>query len=134
MPERGVIRSRDFATQIRDFSGLRFGNITPTDIDAFLDFKDRLFVFVESKFGGAKLPTGQQMALERLCDACHQVPKRYAVVLHATHWTHGDIDFALQYVVRYRWNGRWITPSNPITVKDAVDDLIKRVFIRCVSR
>ena len=47
MAERGVIRNRQFAQQLRDFSGLRFGKITPTDIDGFMDFGDRLFVVLE---------------------------------------------------------------------------------------
>ena len=47
MFERGVIHNRERGAQIRDYSGLRFGNITPTDIDGFMDFGGRVFVVFE---------------------------------------------------------------------------------------
>ena len=34
--DRGKIRNRECAGQLKDFSGLRFGKITPTDIDGFV--------------------------------------------------------------------------------------------------
>jgi hypothetical protein len=112
MPERGVIRNRAFRQQINDFSGLRFGKITPTDLDAFMDFHNKLFVFVEAKHHGAEMPYGQRLALERVCDACHNPPHRYAVAFLTRHDCEGDIDFASTAVTRYRWNGKWISPKN----------------------
>ena len=88
---RGVINHREFKTQVADMSGLTFGKITPTDLDAFMDFNNKLFVFVEAKHGTSKMPYGQQLAIERLCDACHQPPIRYA---------------------KYRWGGKWLTPQS----------------------
>lgn len=76
MVERGVIRNREYAKQLKDFSGLRYGKITPTDIDGFLDFGDQLFVVVEGKHAGSAIQTGQRLALERLVDACHCPPRR----------------------------------------------------------
>ena len=50
--ERGKIRNRDQAQQIRDFSGMCFrGTITPTDIDGYFEINNELFVFME--IGGA---------------------------------------------------------------------------------
>lgn len=111
MFERGVIRNREFKQQIADFSGLKFGKITPTDLDAFMDFNNRLFVFVESKHGSSSMPYGQQLAIERLCDACHTPPHRYAVAFVTSHNSNGDIDFANTTVTKYRWEGKWITPQ-----------------------
>lgn len=118
--ERGVIRNRKFAQQIRDFGGLRFGKITPTDIDAAVEFGDRLYVFVEAKHGDAPIPHGQRLLLERLCDALHQPPRRYAVVILASHDTDADIDFGALPVRMARWGGRWHV-RNGITVRAAMD-------------
>lgn len=108
---RGVINNRDFKTQVADMSGLTFGNITPTDLDAFMDFNNKLFVFVEAKHGDSKMPYGQQLAIERLCDACHKPPHRFAVAFVTSHNASGDIDFANTTVTKYRWRGKWITPQ-----------------------
>lgn len=110
MHERGVIRNREFKQQIADFSGLRFGKITPTDLDAFLDFHNKLFVFVEAKHGGAQMPYGQRLAVERLVDACHNPPHRYAVAFQTSHNESGDIDYAATAVTLFRWNGEWRQP------------------------
>jgi hypothetical protein len=111
MTERGVIKNRNFKTQVADMSGLTFGKITPTDLDAFMDFNNKLFVFVEAKHGNSVMPFGQQLAIERLCDACHKPPHRYAVVFVTSHNADGDIDFANTTVTKYRWEGKWITPQ-----------------------
>ena len=42
LAERGVIRNRQFAQQIRDFSGLRFGKITPTATDRLLEMSKNM--------------------------------------------------------------------------------------------
>ena len=105
--ERGVIRNRKFAGQLRDFSGLRFGSITPTDMDGWIDFSNRLFVFIEAKHGNARMPYGQELALARLTDACHSPPRRRAIALVCRHESEGDIDFAGLPVTRYRWCGKW---------------------------
>lgn len=108
--ERGVIGNRAYKQQIADFSGLTFGKITPTDLDAFMDFNNKLFVFVETKFNNAPLKYGQRLALERLCDACHNPPHRYAVAFVTSHQSNGDIDFANTTVMQFRWNGEWHGP------------------------
>ena len=111
MHERGIIQNREFKQQIADFSGLRFDKITPTDLDAFMDFNNKLFVFVEAKYGGAPLPYGQRLAIERLCDACHTPPVRYAVAFLTSHENKGDIDFARTVITQYRWGGKWVSPK-----------------------
>ena len=122
MVDRGVIRNRDFKTQVADMSGLTFGKITPTDLDAFMDFNNRLFVFVEAKYGLTSMPYGQQLALERLVDACHTPPHRYSVAFVTSHTSSGDIDFAKTVVTKYRWNGKWLTPQKlNATLRQGVD-------------
>lgn len=125
MTERGVIRNRQFAQQIRDFSGLRFGKITPTDIDGFIDYQDKLFIFFESKYGSTPLPYGQKLALERLCDACAESKKLSAVLL-LTHTAQpgSDIEFGSLLVTSYRINKTWRPPKEAIDCRTAVERLI----------
>lgn len=119
--QRGKIHTPNLAVQLRDFSGLRYGNITPTDIDSFLDFGDRLFVFIEGKLEGVSLPLGQRLALERLTDASVNV-SRYAIGIICEHRNRiGAIDFSQCIVVAYRWKKKWNIPTIRYTVKEMVD-------------
>lgn len=124
--ERGAIRNRKIAMQIRDFTGLRFGNITPTDIDGFLEFNDRIFIFIEGKRTGAPLSNGQALALARLADAIHCPPRRYAVTIIIDHEpTVDDIDYANATVRAYRWGGQWRKLMQAgITLRAAIDRFI----------
>lgn len=115
-----ILHNRDYASQLKIFAGLKWGAISPTDIDVFLDFGDRLFVFVEVKHGGGMPPTGQRIALERVCDACIS-PTRTSVALIAAHSSDGDIVIKDLEVDRYRWNQRWIRPNTSTTVHDAIN-------------
>ncbi len=121
--DRGKIRNRKLASQLRDFSGLRYGKITPTDIDAFLDFQDKVFIFVEAKHQSAMPPTGQRIALERLCDACEKAGK-LAIVLVASHDTEADIELANLPVTFIRHKGFWRKPHRPVSVREAIDDFL----------
>lgn len=111
MTERGIIKRREFKNQVADMNGLCFGKITPTDLDAFIDFGNKLFVFIEAKYGDSKMPYGQRLALQRLCDACHKPPMRYAVLFLTSHETKGDIDFSKTRITEYRYNGKWKAPQ-----------------------
>lgn len=115
-----IIHNRDYASQLKIFAGLKWGAISPTDIDGFLDFGDRLFVFVEVKHGEGMPPKGQRIALERVCDAC-VAPNRFSVVLIASHTSSEDIIVKDLQVSRYRWNYRWIEPNTSLTVEQAVN-------------
>lgn len=42
---RGKIQNEEFARRIIDFSGMRYGNITPTDIDGVIEYHDTRVVF-----------------------------------------------------------------------------------------
>ena len=125
MTERGVIENRERARQLRDFSGLRYGNITPTDIDALIEYKDVAYVIIETKFSNAELPTGQRLAIERLCDDLQNFKHTIAIVSRHNFPVNEDIDLAKTVVDKYRWRGKWIEIkkiTNEIwTVKRLVD-------------
>lgn len=115
-----ILRNREFASQLKIFAGMKWGRISPTDIDGFLDFGDRLFVFIEVKHGKSMPPTGQRIALERLCDACES-KNRASVAIVATHSTSDDIHIKDLPVHSYRWRRKWRIPASQITVHKAID-------------
>lgn len=110
--ERGVIRNRDWGKQLRDFSSLIFERgITPTDIDAFIEFDNEIFIFIEAKHGGSSMQRGQQLALERLTDAIELNDDKHSILIIATHDIPHDKDIELGncLVSRYRQEGKWNT-------------------------
>lgn len=84
MPEkRGVIRNVARKQQINNFEGLLRGrNITPTDIDGFIDYGGHAFIYFEGKLMDTEIETGQKRALE-------------AAV--SSHWKAGHPSMALIY-------------------------------------
>jgi len=122
---RGEIRNREFATQVRDFSGLRFGNITPTDIDGIIEYKDKLYIFIETKYENAELPFGQKLCFERLCDDLQKVKPTLLIV--ASHNSKGDIDVANTVVTSYRYEGKWFTLKSKKTTKSLIMEFINSI-------
>jgi len=127
---RGQIQNRERARQLRDFTGLQFGSITPTDVDGFVEFRDKLFVWIEAKLGGQSIPSGQRLALERQCDAVSETG-RMAVVLVIDHDTSPseDINFASCLVREYRLEQEWREPLMPITCRAAIEILLTKAGI-----
>lgn len=104
-----IIRSHRLIRSFNDLTGLRFGNIYPTDIDGFLEIRNKLFIFIETKFGDAPIPAGQETALVNLADAIHNPDKnKFAYVLLVSHDCLDTIDVANGWVTKYRANGKWI--------------------------
>ena len=126
MSDPGVIRNRERVQQIRSFAGMRFGAISPTDIDGFFEIRDHVFVFIETKYGDSPLTTGQRKAFERLTDAIE--PPRWALFVVARHDQQlpHDIDVASCAVTRYRWKAQWRTPGREVTVRELVERFIKK--------
>jgi len=124
MHERGKIRGREYATQVKDFTGLRWGKITPTDIDGLIDFGGKFIVVFELKYIGTEMPHGQRLALERLSDGS----KTPMLVLVATHNTppEEDIKVHAATVIEWRWNGKWGKPLKTISLYDSIESARKR--------
>lgn len=121
---RGEAYNVGRATQVRDFTGLCFDAITPTDIDAFIDFGNRLFVFIEAKVHGAELPRGQRLALERLCDS--QRVRTFVLIVSHESPPQEPIDFAQASVVEYRYKRRWIVPARLYSCRALVEGIYRR--------
>jgi hypothetical protein len=123
---RGKIRDRECAKQLKDFSGLRFGRITPTDIDGFVDFQNKAFVIFEIKHGTTAMPYGQRLGYERLADACEKSGIRTLVILaHHNIQAPQDIDVAILPVTLVRFQGKWKQPNIPHTVRTAFEAFLK---------
>lgn len=127
MPDRGVIRNRDVAAQVRDFSGLCIGTISPTDIDMLIEYHGRYFIFAETKYGDTDLLFGQRLAQERLCDATERAGKP-SILFITTHHSRPpeDIDMAHTIVTEYRYRRKWRTPPENITLGEAIASFIKK--------
>ena len=123
MVEGSAIRNREQKAQLVDFGGLKWGPIMPTDLDAYIDFGNKFFVFIEAKYGLARMSVGQRLALERLCDACHKPDQGVsAVAFLCSHSSKEDIDLAKATVVEYRWQGKWQKPKRQgRTLKSGID-------------
>ena len=54
-----LVKYRERAKQIIDFTGLQWDTITPTDIDGLIEYKNKAMVFMEFKHNDAQMPKGQ---------------------------------------------------------------------------
>lgn len=122
---RGKIRHRDRAKQLRNFSGLQFGNITPTDIDAMIEYKNKRYFFLEIKKEGVELSYGQRLAYERLTDDLEKAgkPTIFIIASHTVDDCKNDIDAANTLVREYRFKGEWhlVDPKLDTTPKKMAD-------------
>lgn len=117
MSERGEIFSRELAGQLRDFRGLRWHKITPTDVDGLIEFHNNLWIFFELKFcrEGHQLNVkidGQFTALSRTVDALQDSGKK-AFLVYCSHSFSPEVDILChQCVVRHLYFDRVLRPAN----------------------
>jgi hypothetical protein len=116
---RGKIYNRAYAAQVNDFSGMRWGNITPTDMDGLIEYHNKCFIFIETKFMDKPLPYGQKLAFERLVDSLNKP----GILIVTTHNGSGDIDMKSTKIREYYWQGKWY-PGLDIQLKCFVDFFI----------
>lgn len=121
--EPGVIRNRQYAGQVRDFSGLKFGTITPTDVDLMIEYRGIGYVYGELKYKDARLPEGQRLAFQRLCDDLSKVKPTLGIIARHESETE-DIDVAAALVVECRWSSKWVSGKGE-TVRDWIDRFLK---------
>lgn len=124
---RGRIQLRDRARQIVDFSGLRYGKITPTDLDGLIEYQSKAFVFYEYKYRDAKIPDGQRKALTRLVDCLQKAgsPSVLFVCRHAVDDCAEDIQAARVIVDSLYYDGKWRKSKKNRTAKEYTDKFLK---------
>jgi len=125
--ERGKIRNREYAKQLRDFSKLRWGNITPTDIDGYFEMDNQIFVFIEIKYGSREMLRGQALALERLVDVVGETKDAILIIGMHGYEPAADIDAGSCIVKKYRTRNKWRIPFKEITVREIADIFIKKM-------
>jgi len=121
--ERGAIKNKEGASILCDFTGLQYGKITPTDLDGFVDFGNKIFVLIECKGGDAKMPYGQQLALERLVD--NSKVKSLLIVARWEKLSKGFIDVSKCKVTQIRFAGKWHKIPKT-TVREIVDRFVEK--------
>jgi len=109
MAERGTPRNLGHIRERANFKGLRFGTITPTDIDGLIEFEGKCCIFMETKHGDADLPVGQRLALERNCDRWGD--SGIVLVMRKSSTAGGMYDIAKLPVVEFRHAKNW-QPAN----------------------
>jgi len=123
-----LIQNRNRARQLIDFSGIRIGNITPTDIDGCIEYRNKALVLFEMKRRGAEIPKGQELALTRIIDN-HRAAGKQAVLFICEHdvddWNE-DVDAARTTVRKFYWNFEW-HDGRDVLLKDKINNFIRFV-------
>ena len=122
---RGKIQYRNRRKQLIDFSGLRIGDITPTDCDGIIEYHDKGHVFFEIKSRNVDIPKGQKLAFERTCNDFNRL-KKPAVFIVAEHDVDDpaeDIDAAQCKVREFYFRGGWYRDKS--LLKDLIERFIK---------
>ena len=118
---KSLIKNRDRVKQVIDFTGVQNGNMHPMDIDAVLEFDNRILILIEVKYKGNDIPTGQKLTLERMCNAWHKKDEENkGIVLKVEHNFNNDnenIPLDKCYVTSIYYNKKWskIYNANIIT-------------------
>jgi len=112
-------------SQCVDFSGLEIGNMSATDMDGCMEYKDKLFIFVETKYDDADIPKGQRLFLEHLVDAV-QHDGKVGIAFKTKHYTSDDIMLAATKVTKIYYLGKWRDVDKDITLVEARDELIRK--------
>lgn len=120
---RGKIHHRERAKQLRDFSGIRYKNITPTDLDFAIEYHDGKRILGELKYGDVELPQGQRWLMERFVNDFIKAgkPSIAFVGKHYVSDSSQDIDVANCIVDEVYYNMAWKKSNTNCTVKALCD-------------
>ena len=124
------IKNHDRASQVIDFTGLRYKTITPTDIDGALEYHNKAFAFFEMKLEGAPCPRGQTLFLTRLVDALCETGKEAALFIcrHNVQDPHEDVLAEKTWVESIYYRHKWTKYKRCGTLKNW---LIKWIDFAC---
>jgi len=128
--KRGEIHHRERAKQIKDFSGLLYGKITPTDIDGLIEYHNKGYILIEAKLRETEVDFGQRLALERMTDDLTRSGKQTICIIaeHDIDDPAKDINIAATLVREYRLRGTWNKPNNSHTTKSMIDWFINKIL------
>lgn len=126
-PPAGKWHTPARAAQERDYSGLRFERgITPSDIDAVIDFNNRLWILIEMKVAGVPLPAGQRLMLARLCESLSRITPTFLLIAEHNTPASRPIDAGALWVMEMYDGSHWRQATRPATVRQIIDLLHAR--------
>lgn len=128
---RGVIHHNERFNQPLAFEGIRYGNITPTDVDALIEYKDKAYILCEVKYQGKGVPLGQKIALERMVNDFTRCGKKSIAIIgdHSIHEPTQRIqlkDCKVREIYLYR-EKVWRKTNKPMSMKDIIDLFITQI-------
>lgn len=108
-----LIKDRKMMNQITDFTGVSNGRIHPSDIDAVMEFDNKVLILIEVKKNFVAIPMGQKILLERISSSWHTPEK--SIVIKVEHDKPLSEDIVLKdcKVTRTFYKGKWATLDEP---------------------
>ena len=111
------------------FSKLKYGTITPSDIDGLIEYKNKCYIFFEFKYNFGDLNTGQRLMFERLI---RDISKIKPCIFFLASWDDSMVEDnsinaaeAIVYYVRDALG--WHKPDSNVTLNDCIDYFINLV-------
>lgn len=125
---RGEILHRNRIKQIIEFSGMRWGNITPTDIDGVIEYHNIGWVWIEVKGANIAVPRGQKLAMERFVVDVSNGNKQGVAIVSTHHENDANKNILLSKcdVSEYFWSEKkkWAAPRYECNVLYFVSRII----------
>lgn len=127
---KSKIQNPERMKQLIDFKGLGLDSgIYPTDIDGLIEYHDKEYIIIEVKHGGAKVPVGQRVAMQRMVDDFTKIGKRAVAIVCEHHVDDVDKPVIAAYcrVREFYYGGerRWRPPDKRMTVQEMVNSFRK---------
>lgn len=132
MGDRGLIRYPKYFNIQSNWTTFIYGNITPSDIDFCIEYKDILFLFGELKHKKETidLSTGQKLMIERIIDNMNK-PALFFICLfdENTMDDEGRVIWDICSVEKYRVKGKWLE-GKQFKAKKLCDAFIKKYEVK----
>lgn len=122
-----LIKNSNQVKQSIEFTGIEWGKIHPSDIDAVLEFNNELLILIEVKRKGLEIPTGQRLMLERICDSWHTKKSLVLLVWHEFKNDKKDIPLDKCMVNKIYYDKKWKTHESKL--KPCIDKILKKFKI-----
>jgi hypothetical protein len=117
-----IIKNPERAKQFYDFTGMMEGNIQATDIDGFIEYKNKGYIILELKLTDKELPYGQKLAYERFIKDTTFANKKSIVFVieHKVYDAKKTILVSDCFVREFYYSNKWRKPHYKIKAKDAI--------------
>lgn len=131
---RGTFQTKRCAKQLLSFEGMRYGSITPTDLDGIIEYRNEAYILFEVKYRHSTLPDGQRLALQRMTDDFAKAGKTAVLLIceHEIDDVKQDILAKFARVRQVYFDGQW-WPNFGTYSDRTVGDTVER-FLRFVEK